>query len=138
MCWLSLYLMYHVKVISLSCFVISLFHLLKVTDVIVKEITKRQGAITSTMQCLTYVTLRVYHCSASMKNWRYPSLKPVGNMIKKFIRYTRAQQVSLFPIQNNNIMLWPFVSYTVSYTISLRKHKENLIVFSITIHTLSS
>ena len=36
----------------------------------------------------------------TMKNRRYPSLKSVGNLVKKFIEHARARHVSVFPIQN--------------------------------------
>ena len=37
-------------------------------------------------------------------------MKPVGNLVKKFIERARARHVSVFPIQNLN-MAFPCVSY---------------------------
>ena len=53
-----------------------------------------------------------------MKNRRCPSLKPVGNLVKKFIEHARARHVSVFPIQN-------LMKYAVPLCI-LQKKKKTL------------
>ena len=53
-----------------------------------------------------------------MKNRRYPSLKPVGNLVKKFIEHTRALHVSVFPIQN--LMKYPVPLCILQKTTTLR------------------
>ena len=43
-------------------------------------------------------------------------MKPIGNLVKKFIEHARARHVSVFPIQNLN-MEFPCVSYKKKNTL---------------------
>ena len=54
-----------------------------------------------------------------VKNRRYPSLKPVGNLVKKFIEHARARHVSVFPIQN-------LMKYAVLLCILQKKKKKKI------------
>ena len=68
-----------------------------------------------------------------MKNRRYPSLKPVGNLVKKFIEHARARHVSVFPIQNlmkSAVSLCILQKNTVSFKFLLETQRKSLIFHS--------
>ena len=81
-----------------------------------------------------------------MKNRRYPSLKSVGNLVKKFIEHARARHVSVFPIQNLMKYAVPLCilqkKHCVSFKFLLETQRKSLIFHSVGLyfqgHTLDN